>query len=560
MLFYIASEGNQGNLDSLRDSYIMNKEIKAGMSQDAFMKYIKKDLRNLEIDILIIDIRIFDLSEELDLCDAADAFFLLNPESKIIILPSDNEYEAQLYEPLGQYQQLYIIRNREKPAMEVNQIISEKAETEVELADIEKRTEDISEQRSVQKQKKKPKLKEAKDVREKKEKAVIQKQRYIREQEEEAALQEQKYVQEKKKEPTLQKQRDVKEQKEKVTLLEHEDVQEQKNTILQERRDVQKLKKEVGLSEQRDVQGKKVESTLQNQSDALSADTDIKLSKPLISITSVDQIYSKAAAPVKVSEGLPLKKRVRNSKINEADGEHIEKIQRISEKPSTITAVQSYPDKGDEIVASKISTDKSDPEAAPAAMKPWSNTNVMIGIVGTERKAGTTTAAFHLANYLNNLGASVTYTEANQHDHLSDIAEAYHYERKDDHYSHNGITYFSNTAFDTDEEANFILFDLGCMKDNEEWTLKSIREAMVEIIVISGSKPYELHALRDTLDTVQDKEINLLFNNVSEDDKTKLFHTYSKQVKRLASLSYEPDLNKPGEWPEAFIELFYKYR
>ena len=560
MLFYIVSEGNQGCLDSLRESYIMNKEIKAGMSQDAFMKYIKKDLRNLEIDILIIDIRIFDLNEELDLCDAADAFFLLNPESKIIILPSDNEYEEQLYEPLGQYQQLYIIRDKEMPAIEVNHIISEKAEMEEERADIEKRTEDICDQSNVQKQKKKTNLKEAEDVREKKEKAIIQKQRYIREQEEEAALQEQKYVQEKKKEPTLQKQRDVKEQKEKVTLLENEDIQEQKNTILQERRDVQKLKKEVELSEQRDVQGKKVESTLQNQSDALSTDTDIKLSKPLISITSVDQIYSKAAAPVKVSEGLPLKKRVRNSIIKETAGEPLEKKQRISEKASAITEIQAHPDKEDEIVTSKISTDKSDPEAAPVAMKPWSNTNVMIGIVGTERKAGTTTAAFHLANYLNNLGASVTYTETNLHNHLSDIAEAYHYEWKDDHYTHNGITYYLNTAFDTDARANFILFDLGCMMENKKWILKSIRESMMEIIVISGSKPYELHALRDTLDTVQDKKINLLLNYVSKDDKAKLFHTYSKQVKRLASLSYEPDLNKPGDWPETFIELFYKYR
>ena len=80
MLIYLTSENNQERFNFLKEAFIMNTEVKVKLNQDTFMKCIKKELRNLEIHCLIIDLQIFDKDEIIDFKQTLDAFNLLNPE------------------------------------------------------------------------------------------------------------------------------------------------------------------------------------------------------------------------------------------------------------------------------------------------------------------------------------------------------------------------------------------------------------------------------------------------------------------------------------------------
>ena len=47
--------------------------------------------------------------------------------------------------------------------------------------------------------------------------------------------------------------------------------------------------------------------------------------------------------------------------------------------------------------------------------------DIKIAVVGVERRAGTTTVAFNLTNFLSQAGADISYVEANTHGHLSTL-------------------------------------------------------------------------------------------------------------------------------------------
>ena len=289
MLFYLTSENNQDKFDFLKEDYVLSKDMKHDLNQETFLKYIKKEIRNIQIDYLIIDMNIFN-PEEVSIQECLDAFSLLNPNTKIIILPSLIEDTGELFGAIENHEGLFILGNLENPESEMIPI----------------------------------------------------------------------------------------------------------------------------LSNQKQV----IESETENRKEEENIELTEKEQKP--ACTTPDQVFVKTVKPVKVSEGQPLKKNKENESIK--NNNHTEEVKSVNKQPNIMKLEEYMKNKSKESAG-------------------WQCENVMIGILGTERKSGTTTIAFQIAGYLQLNGARVAYVEANNHMHLKSVAEHYGFVYVDEHYIKNAITY-----------------------------------------------------------------------------------------------------------------------
>jgi hypothetical protein len=420
----------------------MNTEVKARLNQDIFMKCIKKELRNIEISCLIIDLLIFDREEAIDYSQAIEAFSLLNPGCKIIVMYEDESGMKDLISSIQQCPGIHIIESKENNnviidiinSVVVNYDMDDVPDSDIPDSDI---PEDVIPEGDIPD-------------------GVIS------------------------------------------------DTQEE---IIKE-------------------EYKEVSET------------------PLIhEIHPPDNIFNKATVPVKLSEGEPLRKRAK--KISEGEQHNQSDTMKLSTK-----------------VKRQHKNDNSTKPGTPILQDEhiWNCSNVMIGIVGAERRTGTTTTALHLATYLKELGASVIYTEANQHGHIDDIAVQYSLTLSEDHYINDKVLYYRNSQFDQDAGANFIIFDLGYIEENKQRTLKILTEIMNEIIIVSGCKPYEQNALNQAIMTIDNKDVNIVLNLASQAELESLQGRYKDNIKYSATAPYEPSLIQPGHWPDDFMELFLQYR
>lgn len=427
MLIYLASEYNQDRFNFLKETYMMNVEIKARLNQDSFMKCIKKELRNIEINWLIIDLQIFDQEVSIDFRQAVDAFTLLNPECGIIIMYDDIPGLTGLIAAAQLCSDLYFVDIKV---------------SNVEIVDI-------------------------------------------------------------------------------IEGIEHAIVTEDIPYIP----DIEISDMECRTLNEQLIPG-------DNKAEDL----------PDHEILPPDNIYKKASVPVKLSEGEPLRKKVKNHPEN--------KVSDQSEIMPLSSRVKKLQKGNDNSTLVPISPDDHI----------WSCSNIMIGITGTERKVGTTSAAIHLACYLSGQGASVIYTEANKHGHLDEIASAISFTREDDHYVNNKVLYYTDSKFDQSAGANFIIFDMGGIEEDKQRIGKILNDIMNEIIIVAGCKPYEQEALNQALTTIGNKNIGIMFNLASKAEIDRLQKVYNEQVKFITAVPFEPELMLPGHWPDYFEEQFKQYR
>lgn len=184
--------------------------------------------------------------------------------------------------------------------------------------------------------------------------------------------------------------------------------------------------------------------------------------------------------------------------------------------------------------------------------------NVIIAMVGTEGRTGVTTAAFHLAEYLNHAGAKVSYTEANASGHLEKIAEDSRDQvtEQDGFYKRKNISYFQNTEFDQENGSNFILLDMGSIQENADWKYQIITQLAELVIIVSPGKAYELPELDRALDTIQltRKQYAILMNFMSERQFAKVKETYS-DIEMIKG-EYEPELFQPFDCIGHLIEKY----
>ncbi|BDR70334.1 hypothetical protein K144313037_17460 [Clostridium tetani] len=97
--------------------------------------------------------------------------------------------------------------------------------------------------------------------------------------------------------------------------------------------------------------------------------------------------------------------------------------------------------------------------------------NIKIAVAGVSSRVDTTTTAFNIARFLFEIGAKVSYTEANSNEHLKEITACYEFLKVENYYKYRGIEYYPNKQFPN--EYNFNVFDLGNLNKGSAAIFKS---------------------------------------------------------------------------------------
>jgi hypothetical protein len=180
--------------------------------------------------------------------------------------------------------------------------------------------------------------------------------------------------------------------------------------------------------------------------------------------------------------------------------------------------------------------------------------DIKIAVAGVSRKVGTTTTAFNLTNYLNSIGARVSYTEANYNDHLKDIAEYYEFIKDDEKsFKYKGIEYYTDKQFPN--EYNFNVFDLGLLNTS---TISIFKTCEVRILC-STAKPYELAALKETLNIKEGIHTYTLLSFVPEASRIGLKKLIESENNRVFFTGYSPSLFDAKVNKKIFREVLKDY-
>lgn len=163
--------------------------------------------------------------------------------------------------------------------------------------------------------------------------------------------------------------------------------------------------------------------------------------------------------------------------------------------------------------------------------------DIKIAVVGVSNRVGTTTTAFNLTNYLHGIGAKVSYTEANNNEHLKDIAAYYEFTMVSDKcIKYKGIGYYLDKQFPNDY--NFNIFDLGILN----FSSLSIFKACDVRILCSGSKPYELPCLNKALKLIGEEKTNTIFSFSAEAGRVNLKKLTESENNKVHFSLYNPSL------------------
>ncbi|MGD9475897.1 MAG: hypothetical protein AB7V37_12945 [Eubacteriaceae bacterium] len=119
----------------------------------------------------------------------------------------------------------------------------------------------------------------------------------------------------------------------------------------------------------------------------------------------------------------------------------------------------------------------------------------IICIAGCQRRTGTTTTGFQLANYIASKGKTVAYLEGNDHGHLSDIAKSYQMQKiSNGIWQMNGVDYMlSDSEFF--KHYHYIIIDLGELNDD---SLSFYKDCDIRVLC-GDAKCYEKRHISDAI-------------------------------------------------------------
>lgn len=170
----------------------------------------------------------------------------------------------------------------------------------------------------------------------------------------------------------------------------------------------------------------------------------------------------------------------------------------------------------------------------------WNCEDVLIGVVGTDRRSGTSTVAMHLTDYLREKGAEVSYSEADGSGHLGQAAafmEEYGLQYSEENlYQKGSVNYYSNGQMPSG--GNFVIIDFGIQNNKNISILKSGN--INKIIIVSDYKPY----IRSSLENLQYSlpDCFSIFNFLSEKEELLLKNKSKEDKNTFLNFGYAPNL------------------
>lgn len=468
MIFYLSGEEHKSCFEKIKDRDILTVEIRSNLTKDEVIRFIKRELRNIEINCLVIDSQALDPNHNsyAALKEILEVFFILNQDSRCILYT--NEEHLQLTEEF--YGSLLVLRYQDAELDMVLDFISGKVINNIAYPDNAESSREDKPIEANTVSKEEPPIGTKKKARDKRADQIAS-------------------------------------SNQTTEVIVHTEIAAQKDE-----------------KESPDGAGNVIEQVPPSE---------------VIYMTKTDptQLYSLASKPNRISEGIPIKKRIQKAKDEQ---------KAMDSMDSNVVDISRYA--------------AGYKDQAKQYQGKWSCSNIIIGVIGTERKVGATTACLKLALQLSNAGAAVSYSEANSHNHLEVLAKEFKLRSYEEHYMLQSIQMYQDAAFDVDAGMNFIILDLGCMTDNDQRISRVIQELVDHVIVVSGKRGHEQKALLYTLSLLPEKEVSILFNYAGTEEVISLAGKYKELAQKVSYIPYHPDFDQAGSWDADYLSIFDKYQ
>jgi hypothetical protein len=193
----------------------------------------------------------------------------------------------------------------------------------------------------------------------------------------------------------------------------------------------------------------------------------------------------------------------------------------------------------------------------------FENKNVMIAVLNSHPKSGATTLSINMAEYLQDIGATVAYVECNgELNHLEAIASTVSgfTKLRENSFERNGIIYMKN---EIPEGMNFIINDMSrIIQDGTEKNALEFTANCQKIILCSTSKPYELKETEDKIRILQEngcEEICLCLAFTPDNEKASLVDKFGSQKVKVYFTAYTPDMFKSTANKEIYKRILQEY-
>ncbi|MDL2300971.1 hypothetical protein LJC58_01300 [Lachnospiraceae bacterium OttesenSCG-928-D06] len=166
--------------------------------------------------------------------------------------------------------------------------------------------------------------------------------------------------------------------------------------------------------------------------------------------------------------------------------------------------------------------------------------NIRIAVLSAQARMGATTTAVGLSVWLNSVGGSVSYVEANQSGHLKMLGKAYEMEIDGAGFIFDSVEYRHNEPV---KQRNFIVYDIG-MCDSENSRNLVVKADI--IVICCGIKPYEISYTRRLLKQLETQYAFVLCPFADENLKENYSLALQSQYHQILFGDYQPDMMNPS--------------
>jgi len=178
--------------------------------------------------------------------------------------------------------------------------------------------------------------------------------------------------------------------------------------------------------------------------------------------------------------------------------------------------------------------------------------NIRIAVISSQPRIGATTVAMGFCSYLQSVGATVSYVEANKSGHLSYLSRSYAMETTEEGFLFEGVSYQNHEGA---AGTNFIVYDMG----NDFIDRKDLVFGADVIVAVCGTKPYELAYTLRMQKQLASVPAFLVCSFTAEGVREDIRGVLQNDFHKLLFTEYQPELTEGNPSKTAFKEVILPY-
>jgi hypothetical protein len=189
--------------------------------------------------------------------------------------------------------------------------------------------------------------------------------------------------------------------------------------------------------------------------------------------------------------------------------------------------------------------------------------DITVAVINAYPRAGATTVSINMAQYLDSIGAAAAYVECSGGiDHLEQIRNntSGFTTINSNTFKRNGVIYRKNET--PDEAMDFTICDMGEMLLDNSEDPALVYAVKCDVIILCGtSKPYELEAIHEKLELLQNYgcKICLCLSFTPDKEKANLVDMFGSANVRVYFIDYTPDMFESSSNEEVYRRILQEY-